>query len=516
MDSSKICAVMEIGSNSIYFRIMQRKNDVIEMLESIEYPLSLGKESFSTGKIEFEKVVKTCNLIEEFIELAKSYGVRVRDITAVATTAIREAKNRDYIVDQIKVKTGIELKILDDSEEKLYMYKEIIMKIKDLKELEKEAVMIAYIGSGSLGIAVYKKNRIIFSQNILIGTLKLSEILGDLKYKTDKLYIVIEDYMSSFTKMLPNILPEKNINNLIVSGSGIRFLRTQCSFTEKGDIRYFNKEDFGKVYNTVKDKNPEQLERYYSISEDRADMLLPSMGIYKSIMELTNADRILSPVGDLVDAVLYSEMFERESVELEEIIKESTVITAKNIAKRYFYDEEHAEFVERISLKIFDKMKKLHGMGERERLYLQLAAILHDIGKYINVKNHYKHSYNIIAASDILGLTDREINIIANIAKYHSRELPGQENKGYKGIEESERVMIAKLTAILRVADGLDRSHLQKVQEFEITIKGNEMTIVVAGDKNILIDEWTFIKKSKFMEEVFGIKTSIKKRGREI
>ncbi len=155
-------------------------------------------------------------------------------------------------------------------------------------------------------------------------------------------------------------------------------------------------------------------------------------------------------------------------------------------------------------------------MGERERLLLQLAAILHDIGKYVNIKNHYKHSFNIIMASDLLGLTEKETAVVANIARYHSRELPGDDSRVFRNIKSEERVMISKLTAILRVADGLDRSHLQKVKNIDIIFKGYEMVVTISGEKEILIDEWTFIKKSKFMEEVFGIKTIVKKRGREI
>ena len=147
---------------------------------------------------------------------------------------------------------------------------------------------------------------------------------------------------------------------------------------------------------------------------------------------------------------------------------------------------------------------------------MRIAAILHDIGKYMNIKNHYKHSYNIINASDIMGLNERETCIVANIARYHSRELPSEDNRGYRILSNEDKVLVSKLTAIIRIADALDRSHAQKVEEMEILFKGNELTVTVSGKNAILIDEWTFIKKSAFMQEVFGVKTIIKKRGREI
>ena len=128
-ESNKICAVIELGSNSIFFKIAQRRGNEVEVMENVEYNLSLGKDSFARGKIEFEKVVKTCELIDDFLEMAKGYGVRNKDIKMVATTAVREAKNRDYIIDQIMVRTGVELQVLDDSEEKLFMYRDIMKQI---------------------------------------------------------------------------------------------------------------------------------------------------------------------------------------------------------------------------------------------------------------------------------------------------------------------------------------------------------------------------------------------------
>ncbi len=515
-ETNKICAVIELGSNSIFFKIAQKRGADIDVLENIEYNLSLGKDSFAKGKIEFEKVVKTCELIEDFLEMAKGYRVRVKDIKMVATTAVREAKNREYIIDQIMVRTGLQLQVLDDSEEKLFMYREILRQIKDIEELKNETILISYIGSGSLGIALYKNGSIIFAQNILIGTLKLSEILGTLKYRTDKLYVVIDEYMTTFTKMLEKILPVNEINTFVVSGSGIKFLRAQCKFKKSGSLYDIGIPEFMGIYNIIKDKNPEQIEKIYSMSEERAEILLPSMGIYKSLIGLTNAKEMISPSGDLLDAIVYSILFENEKGEIDKIVEESTILTAKNIAERYFYDKEHADFVEENSLKIFDKMKKFHGMGDRERLYLRIAAILHDIGKYMNIKNHYKHSYNIINAADILGLNERETSIVANIARYHSRELPSEDNRGYRILSNEDKVLVSKLTAIIRLADALDRSHAQKVQGVDINFKGNELTVTVSGMEAILIDEWTFIKKSSFMQEVFGVKTIIKKRGREL
>ena len=128
----KISCVIEIGSNLIHCKIVQRRGNMLQVLENIEHDLMLGKDTFSTGKISFEKLDEVYRIINKFIILAKGYGINEKDIKTIATTAVREAKNKDYIVDQIKVKTGLKINIMDDSEEKFHNYKNLI-KILDSK-----------------------------------------------------------------------------------------------------------------------------------------------------------------------------------------------------------------------------------------------------------------------------------------------------------------------------------------------------------------------------------------------
>lgn len=510
--SKKITAVIEIGSNMLVFKAAQKKNNQIEILEEVEYPLSLGRDTFSKGKIGFDKIEKTCEIIKSFVELASGYGIEKENISVFATTAVREAKNRYYILDQLKVKTGMDIKVIDDSEEKLYNYKNIFREISKHEEIINETALVAYISSGSLGVALYKKEKIIYNQNILIGSLKLSEILGDIKYNTDKLYIMIDDYLSSFTLMLMKMLPVKDIKYFIVSGRGMKLIANECGVESVNGSYTIDKTQFYNFYDKVKSKIPEELVKMYKISEEKAEILLPSLGIYKALWDLTSAGQILSPEVEFSDSVIYDILFEKEKNDLKEKIYKSAIATAKKIGERYLYDENHAKFVENISLKIFDKLKKIHGLSEKERLLLQISSILHDIGKFVNIKNHYKHSYNMIKGIDIIGLNQREIDIVANLALYHSRELPSIDDKEYRRMSIEDRVLTSKLLAILRIADALDRSHQQKIKEFEIEFKENQLIIIVKIEDNILIDEWTFIKKSTFLTEVFGIKALIKKK----
>lgn len=496
-------ALVELASNSLVFIIAQ-KTDCIDELERIEHPLSMGKDTFSTGKISYATVSKVCQLIQDFIRLTKAYGVR--RIHAYATTAVREAKNKDYILDQINVKTGLPVQVLDDAEEKLIMFRHILRSLAHIKHIDDGPVLIAFIGSGSLGVAVIKDGKIIFNQNILIGSLKLSEIVGEVKDRSRKLHVFIEEYLSSYMNMLKKLMPNVQIRHFVASGMEFGFLARQCGGQEYDNYYAIQKDSFASFFDTIKEMTPDVLMTVYKINDAKAETLLPSMGIYNALTGLTRTDTITSPKGILGDALLFEKLSPGEIKKQGPVMEESAVASARTLAGRYLYDSAHAAFVEELALRVFDTIKGSFGLTRKDRFLLQLACVLHDIGKYVNIKRHYVHSYNIIRASDILGVSEKELDIVANIARFHSMHTPSGQSDAFNFYSADDKVRTSKLVAVIRVADALDRSHTQKVKITSVSLKGNELVIQAVSRYDVLIDKWTFNEKSEFMKEVFGLK----------
>jgi exopolyphosphatase/guanosine-5'-triphosphate,3'-diphosphate pyrophosphatase len=236
------------------------------------------------------------------------------------------------------------------------------------------------------------------------------------------------------------------------------------------------------------------------------------MGIYRALLNCTDSDAIYAPIALFMDSILNEMLFPEEKQRLDKKFYESTIFCAKRIGERYFYDSGHAHRVEKIAMLIFDKMKKVHGLGEKEKILLQVSSLLHDIGKYISIKKHYIHSYNIIMASDILGLNSDDLTIIANIARYHSGLLPSSEDRNFKSLSFNDRVLVAKLLSILRLADSIDRSHSNKFKDVQVKFHENLLDIVAYTSSDTVLEEMTFKRKAEFFEEVYGIKASFRKK----
>ncbi|MGM0410618.1 MAG: HD domain-containing protein [Bacillota bacterium] len=508
----KLGAVIYLGSRAIYLKIAEKsEKGKMKILENLKYPLNLGQDTFNLEKITPEKIEETCKIINGFLDLISEY--KVSKTRAIATTAIKEAKNRDYILDQINVKTGIKFEVFNDVEEKNFIYKKISRVLDNKPKIRKAQNVIAYIGTGSLGVAIYRRGNILSSQHIRVGSLKLSEILKGIQNRTDKFYIVVKEYLSGFTYMLKKVLPQNNIDNLIITGKEINLIKDLCNLNnnKENEINFISKKEFLNVYDKIKEKTPNQVMNEYNLSSEDSELLLPSMTIYKTILEITNAKNFITSTAFISDILLQDMFYPDIARRWNNIFDVNTILSAINLGKKYQYNKAHADAVERYSLTIFDSLKSIHGLNERARLFLQVAAILHDIGKFMSLKGHYYYSYDIIIASNILGLTEEEKKIVANIAKYHSSILPNQNDDSFKHLSSKNRLLVSKLTAILRLGDALDKSHRQKISKIRPEIKNKKLVIKAFSDNTILLEEWTIKQKSALFYEVFGLKVDFKK-----
>ena len=176
---------------------------------------------------------------------------------------------------------------------------------------------------------------------------------------------------------------------------------------------------------------------------------------------------------------------------------------------------KRAETLESLTMTIFDSTKKLHGLGKRERLYLQIAAILHDCGKYISMVNLGECSYRIIMATEIIGLSHLEREIVANVVKFNHEEFLYYEALSRESsLDRQSYLTVAKLTAILRIANGLDRSHKQKFKDVKALLKDRELILTVDTKEDITLEKGLFADRAQFFEEVFSVQPVIRqKRG---
>ncbi|MBQ8913814.1 MAG: HD domain-containing protein, partial [Lachnospiraceae bacterium] len=257
--------------------------------------------------------------------------------------------------------------------------------------------------------------------------------------------------------------------------------------------------------------SPQELTEKYGIPYERATLILPTILIYKSLLNNCKAEDIYAPNLSFCDGIAASYIDEGSRVAFSLDFSEDLVASATNISKRYRCNQSHLDAVSELALKIFDSVKKIHGMGKLERLQLQIAAILHDCGNYISMNNGAINSYYIVANTEIIGLSHKERMEIANIVKYNILYLPSRE-KIQAELGSCNYITIAKLVAILRIANILDKSHLQKIEDTNITLKDDKLIISAVTYDDISLEAGLFESRADFFEQVYGIRPVLRFR----
>jgi exopolyphosphatase/guanosine-5'-triphosphate,3'-diphosphate pyrophosphatase len=185
---------------------------------------------------------------------------------------------------------------------------------------------------------------------------------------------------------------------------------------------------------------------------------------------------------------------------------EQTIVAALNLARKYHADERHGVHTAALARAIFEATQAQHGMGETERLLLEVASIVHDIGNYVAARGHHRHAYYLLVNSEVFGLSKMDLEIVANVARYHRKAGPQSDHPAYAALPRAARLTVNRLSAILRVADALDKAHGQRIQNPKITVAEGELWIDVEGAEDLALERLTLDQKSVLFEEVFGLK----------
>ena len=178
--------------------------------------------------------------------------------------------------------------------------------------------------------------------------------------------------------------------------------------------------------------------------------------------------------------------------------------SADTLGHRYRFDREHGHHVAMLATRLFDQLREEHGLGERERLLLQVAALLHDVGMYISLRAHHKHSQYILSASQIFGLSNEETAIVSNIVRYHRRGLPQDTHLPFIALDRTDRLIVNKLAAILRLVNALDAEHAQKVRDARLVRGATTWTLELDGDGDLTMEQLAATARSDMFAQIYG------------
>jgi exopolyphosphatase/guanosine-5'-triphosphate,3'-diphosphate pyrophosphatase len=526
-DTSKtdptLLAAMDIGTNSVRMSMVRLdlKTGNWSVLSQHKETVRLGQGEFAApgehrqNELSEDAISRGVLVIQKFAEIARGRGAG--EIVAIATAALREAENRDVFIDRAADLAGVEVRVVPGVEEARLIYLGVASGV----EIGEKRGLFIDIGGGSTELIVGTQ-----SEHLLLDSLKLGAIRVGNRFLQGvtgpipaSLYAAMQQQVRVVSTHAVRRIRALGFDFAIASSGTAQNLASVAvrrAGQDPASLRNYtlSARDLREVAEMLCKLTLEERRRVPGLNPERADIIISGAAVLQTLTEdlgiegLQIADRSLRE-GVIVDAMLrrqgansgYEAGVRRRSIE--------------SLMRVLSGEEAHARHVAKLTLRLFEQAKKigLHDYGTPERELLEYAALLHDIGIFVSHTGHHRHSYYLIRHSDLAGFTDEEIEVIANLAYFHRKSPPKKRHLHFQGLGNDEQLMVRRLAALLRLAEGLDRSHLGLVTNVDLSIQeqGNQRSLQLTAysESDPQLELWYVGNEKAAVEEAFGLPLEI-------
>jgi exopolyphosphatase/guanosine-5'-triphosphate,3'-diphosphate pyrophosphatase len=424
---------------------------------------------------------------------------KAKSIRAVGTSALREASNREYVINQIAKASEIIIEPISGDEEARLVHLAITSNVK----LNHKLALLVDVGGGSVEISIANQREILVTESFATGTVRLLQMLEQRK-RGDRIFRqLVHAYLNVADTRLKKEIAKHKIDFCIATGGNVEALgELGVQLCGRKNNTSLTTNDLDSILARLKSRSYEDRIMKFKLRPDRADVIIPAAIVLQNVAQHARIDRILIPRVGLKDGLLIDMASKLHKVE-EPLYHSQVIISARLLGRRFDYAAQHSMTVARIALDLFDSTRRLHKLGAKERTLLEVAGLLHDIGYYIDMTDHHKHSYYLIKGSPTIGLSDAQREIVATVVRYHSRALPKPSHKEYEELSIEQRSVVNRLAPLLRLAEALDREHAGKVKRFHITVGKTKLKLRLVGRGGLLLERWAIARNSAWFEKVY-------------
>jgi exopolyphosphatase/guanosine-5'-triphosphate,3'-diphosphate pyrophosphatase len=500
-------AAIDVGSNSIRLVVAEaqpggRYRVLDEERESTRLAASLA----SAGRLDEASMTASLEALRRFKSIAAGMGVET--IRAIATCAVREASNGLEFCRRVRQEIDLPIEIIDSDQEARLAFESVRRRF----DLAGRNTLLADIGGGSTEIVLASGDLIEAIYATKLGAVRLAEkhnqpgawsqedvirmmraIDRELRKTTEKPAVAIHQLIGSggtFT----------NLASIIMASRGLARLPAAGARVSRADVRH--------LVDRLAKMTPKQRREVPGLNPDRVDIIVPGLGVIDSIMRRFRVNTLQVHAYGVRDGLLLG-MIDRLQGGATGASSPSADDQVDRFAEACGVDMNHARQVARLAGEIYDGLRQFYELPPADRRLLEAAARMQDVGYLISYEGHHKHSYHLILHSRLEAFRPEELEIVANVARYHRGSPPKKKHENFQGLSTSDRLRVRQMAAVLRLAGGLDRSHNQLVKSAAVTGTPERVELLVAADELPEVDLWAVRRRAELFEEVFDAKLNI-------
>jgi exopolyphosphatase/guanosine-5'-triphosphate,3'-diphosphate pyrophosphatase len=505
-------AAIDIGSNSIHMVVARVDAEgQFTLLDRAKEMVRLGKGTLSARVLSRDAMQAGMQALGTFKRLADTQGID--RIVAVATSAVREAKNGGDFIAQIGRELGIHVDLITGREEARLIH----LAVSNALDLRDGATVLLDIGGGSVELVLVDAGAVKLRESLKLGVLRLAERFFAHDPPERDEVDALEEYLDRQLGTVLKRLRGANVQRLVgTSGTVLNLAAIALHMDGAGAPERLHgvtlrAKDVQRVRKLVVRSDRESRQRLAGLDRRRVDTIVPGALLVDYLMRRLDIGELITCEWALREGVLLDFVRgHRREIEENEAIADPRRRSVVHLGRRLNFEEGHSQQVARLALSLFDQTTERHGLGGREREWLEFAALLHDVGNHIAHSRHHRHSYYLIVHGELMGFDPKEIQLIATVARYHRKAGPKDGDEELEALPNGMRTCVAPLAALLRLADALDRSHFSVVREVAIGGKGKDLRITVStGGHDAELELWAARRKGELFEQVFGVRLAL-------
>ncbi len=497
-------AVIDIGTNSIHMVLAEILPDAsFKVLDRFKDMTRLGNGVFATRRLSDEAMARALEVLKTLVTLARNKGFE--RIVAVATSAVREAQNGGDFVALIMEQTGLKVRVISGTEEARLIF----LGVKNSIALPDGPTLVVDIGGGSVELIAGNREGLIHGKSLKLGAIRLAEQFLPQTPPSESMMHALSNAVFTHLRDAFGSFKMKKFHSLIATSGmagnvgEVVHLRQTGRPLPQHNLATILLRDIRSLEAELAKSSIKARLAIPGLDPKRVDTLLPATVVLRCLLELSGLHAITLCDKAIREGVIYDFIVRhRERLKAEHDIPDVRRRNVIGLARRCQSPEVHSLHVASLALRLFDQTKQEHHLGHQERTWLEYAAILHDVGYLINPRQHHKHAYYLIKHSDLGGLTAEDVDVVATVARYHRRAVPALKHEEFDRLTPRLQRVVKILASLLRIADGLDRTHFSLVQAVNVKF-GKQITIEVHLTGDAEMELWAAKSRADLFEQVF-------------
>jgi exopolyphosphatase/guanosine-5'-triphosphate,3'-diphosphate pyrophosphatase len=505
-------AAIDVGSNSIHMVVAEADSDgELTILWRLKESVGLGRASFPSRALSREAMALAVATLVRFNESALQR--QCEKVVAVATSAVREASNGGELIERIRRATGMDVRVISGKEEARLIY----LGVRRSCSLRGDPHLIVDVGGGSVELIVGNHRRAVMLESRKLGAARMTAAFVKSDPITAEERLALETHFERELGPLCAGILRLNPRRAIGTSGTLETLALMSSdesvkAVENGDdrARMLDRRPFEEVLRRLVKSNAKERAAMRGLDEPRREQIVAGALLVDFLFKRLKLRRMQICKSALREGILVDYLGRHlPDLTIREQVPQPRMRRVLALARRCAWHRTHSEQVARLCVRLFDDLREVHGLGVHERELIEYAALLHDIGWNIAREGHHKHSMYLIRHGELKEFTPEEIEIIANIARYHRKSTPKLKHAGYAQLSPRGKRIVNAGAALLRIADGLDRSHANVIRDLRCRTSANangntDVRCILNTRSDAQLEVWGATRKSKMFKKVFG------------